>query len=170
MAREEEFRALVEATTRLVSSAIRRVLGRRHSALLPDVTQEVYLAVWGQLQKGKNLEHPTSYIYKVALSAALAAVRKEAPEMRSVTEEAELEQVPAAALDGLQPAEQSALLAQVLDLLPVEERRAVNAYLAGFGHEEVAALYGWTASVARHRIYRGIESLKRHLARDRGKA
>jgi hypothetical protein len=33
-------------------------------------------------------------------------------------------------------------------------------HLSGFNHVEVAALHGWTESVARHRIYRGLRSLR----------
>ena len=39
----------------------------------------------------------------------------------------------------------------------------MRAYLAGFNHREVARLFGWTESVARHRIYRSIDELKTKL-------
>ena len=32
--------------------------------------------------------------------------------------------------------------------------------MTGFNHREVSGLYGWTESVARHRIYRGLEALR----------
>lgn len=39
----------------------------------------------------------------------------------------------------------------------------MRAHLAGFSHVEIASLYGWTESVARHRIYRAIDALKERM-------
>jgi DNA-directed RNA polymerase specialized sigma24 family protein len=52
------------------------------------------------------------------------------------------------------------VLTELLSQLPPEQERALRAYLAGFSHTETAALYGWSDAVARHRVYRGIQSLK----------
>jgi DNA-directed RNA polymerase specialized sigma24 family protein len=64
------------------------------------------------------------------------------------------------AIEELSSSERACLLAELLDQLPPEQARAVRAYLAGFSHTETATLYGWSAAVARHRIYRGIHALK----------
>ena len=157
--RQDEFTALVERHARVIASAIRRVCSRRHRALVPDVEQDVRAALWKRLQDGKPIEHPVSYLYKVAMTAALAAVRR-------FPNDAELSPEPwgdgpaSEPFLGLLPAEQSQLLAEGLDALPIEQARAVRAHLAGFNHEEVARLYGWTAAVARHRIYRGLDRLR----------
>jgi RNA polymerase sigma factor (sigma-70 family) len=163
-ARSEEFEALVRSYSRVVASAIRRVCGRRYGALIPDAEQEVYAALWKRLQGGKEIEHPVSYLYKMALTTALAVVRKNAPE--TVAIEIREEALPSDAgggFGGLLPAERSRLLAEVLEQLPAEQARAVRAHLAGFSHTEIAALYGWSGSVARHRIYRGIEALREKM-------
>jgi DNA-directed RNA polymerase specialized sigma24 family protein len=60
----------------------------------------------------------------------------------------------------LLPAERALLVEQVLGGLRPEESRAVRHYLTGFNHAEVAAHFGWTEAVARHRIYRGLRSLR----------
>jgi RNA polymerase sigma-70 factor (ECF subfamily) len=156
----EEFERLVEKYSRVMSGAIRRVCGRRRS-LIPDVEQEVRLALWKHLERGKTIEHPVSYLHKMALTTALAVLRREPSEEAGV----EVERVDpgASAPDGpgrLLPAEKAALLEQVLGRLPKEEARALRAYLAGFNHQEVAALFGWTEATARHRIYRGLEALR----------
>ena len=162
--RSEEFEGLVRNYSRVIASAIRRVCGRSHGALIADVEQEVYTALWRRLQGGKDIEHPVSYLYKMALTTALAVVRKNAPE--TVASEIREETLPSDAGDGfggLLPAERSRLLAEVLEQLPAEQARAVRAHLAGFSHMEVAALYGWSGSVARHRIYRGIGALREKM-------
>lgn len=175
---ETGFQQLLRSHARLMAGAIRKVCGRRHHALVPDVEQEVYLALWKRLGQsanaGKEIEHPVSYLYKTALTTAAAMVRKLAPagaeEVRD--DEVELEGLPApgsGALDGLgglSAAERERLLAELLARLPDEQARALRAYLAGFNHAEVAGLYGWTESVARHRIYRAIETLKAEMAHE----
>ena len=68
----------------------------------------------------------------------------------------------------MQPVEARRLLEQLLRELPKEQRQAVQAYLAGFNHIEVAKLHGWTESQARHRIYRGMERLRRQATGGEG--
>jgi RNA polymerase sigma factor (sigma-70 family) len=163
--RLDEFETLVSRHSRLVASAIRRVCARRYGSLMPDVQQEVYVALWNRLGSGKEIEHPASYIYKVALTTALAVVRKHLPATEPLGEGENA--APAAGGDApfanLLPAERARLLGEVLEQLPIEQSRAVRAHLAGFSHGEVASLFGWTESVARHRIYRGIEALKEKM-------
>jgi RNA polymerase sigma factor (sigma-70 family) len=174
---ETRFQQLLRSHARLMAGAIRKVCGRRHSALVPDVEQEVYLALWKRLGQnanaGKEIEHPVSYLYKTALTTAAAMVRKLAPGGMDEDGEVELERLPApdsGALDGLgglSAAERERLLAELLARLPDEQARALRAYLAGFNHAEVAGLFGWTESVARHRIYRAIETLKAEVGQER---
>ena len=162
--RQETFEALLQNYSRLVASAIRRVCARRWQALIPDVEQEVSIALWKRLGSGKEIDHPASYLYKVALTTALSVVRKHAPETTSIEDHRETAAAePPGALAGLLPAERTRLLQEALERLSPEEARAVRAHLAGFSHVEVASLYGWTESVARHRIYRAIDSLKERM-------
>jgi RNA polymerase sigma-70 factor (ECF subfamily) len=156
--REKRFAVLVDEHARVIASAIRRVCSRRHRALVPDVEQEVRAALWKRLEGGKEIAHPVSYVYKVALTTALAAIRRNPEPVEPSTErETPGDRAP---FLGLLPAEQTRLLGEALARLPSDEARAIRAHLAGFNHEEIAALYGWTASVARHRIYRGIGKLR----------
>jgi RNA polymerase sigma factor (sigma-70 family) len=176
---ETRFQQLLRSHARLMAGAIRKVCGRRHQALVPDVEQEVYLALWKRLgdvggtggkKGGKEIEHPVSYLYKTALTTAAAMVRKLSPAGVEAAGEDEIEGLAApetgagGGVGGLSASERRQLLAQLLGRLPEDQARALKAYLAGFNHEEVARLYGWTESVARHRIYRAIEVLKGEMA------
>jgi DNA-directed RNA polymerase specialized sigma24 family protein len=69
-------------------------------------------------------------------------------------------------IEALSLAERTCLLTALLDQLPLEQARAVRAYLAGFTAMEVARLYGWSPSVARHRIYRGLQSLRTSVVQE----
>jgi RNA polymerase sigma factor (sigma-70 family) len=166
----DEFERLVDEHARLIAGAIRRVCGRRHASLVPDVEQEVRLALWKRLGRGKKIDHPVSYIYKVALTTALAVLRGCAPaiEVPSPADEGargEREGVPPART--LLPAERRYLLSQVLEGLPEPQSRALKAWLAGFNHREVARMYGWSESVARHNIYRGLEAAAARVRAER---
>lgn len=154
-----EFDRLIRDYARVMAAAIRRVCGRKYGSLAPDVQQEVYLALWKRLHSGKQIDHPISYLYKVALTTALAMVRK----IESENPGAEVLEPDARAMSGgsgLTPMERSQFLSEMIGTLEPDEIRAVRAYLAGYSHNEVAQLYGWTESVARHRIYRSIERLR----------
>ena len=158
----DQLEKLIGKYSAVMSQAIRRVCGRRHSALIPDVEQEVRLALWKRLGHGKKIEHPISYVYKVALTTALSVLRECARE-QNVTDPLELETreaPPRIDPARLNEAERTLLLEQLLSQLPPEQSRALKAYLAGFNHREVSRLYGWTESKARHHIYRGMDALR----------
>src|SRR5258706_1537932 len=84
---EQSYLLLVEKHAKVVSSAIRRVCGRSYGVLGPDIEQEVRIALWQRLQRGKEIEYPVSYLYKMALTTALEAVRKQIPTAGSLDDE-----------------------------------------------------------------------------------
>lgn len=168
--RHERFERLVREHARVMASAIRRVCGRRYRALVPDVEQEVYLALWKRLRDGNEIEYPVSYLYKVALTTALGVVRRverEAP-LPEGRGDPEVPHDPAPDASGLSSAERAVILRETLDRLESDESRALRGYLAGFNHTEVAELYGWSESAARHRIYRTLEQLRTEARKSQG--
>jgi RNA polymerase sigma factor (sigma-70 family) len=165
----EEFEQLMRQYARVVSNAVRRACGNTYRRLIPDAEQEVYLTLWRVVEDGKKMEKPASYLYKVALRAALGLIRKHAPE--SLVEEEWLEaeadrRAASRPSDSADLAERARRLDELLHELPGEQSQALRAYLAGYNHTEVAELFGLTESVARHRIYRGIQALKDRAKRN----
>lgn len=158
----ERYERLVERYARVMAKAVRRVCGRRHRALVPDIEQEVRLALWKRLRRGNEIQHPVSYVYRAALTTALAVVRRSAAEELPLEDGMHsIEIGPQQDERGLLPPERARLIEQVLEALPEDQARALRAWLSGFSHAEVAELFGWTESVARHRIYRGLDAVKR---------
>jgi len=160
----EDFDRLARLHARVMGAAIRRVCGRRYRALVPDVEQEVHFSLWKLVRAGKEIANPTSYLYKMALTTALAVVR--GIESKGGLGEEQVEETPAASnptRGGLGEVERRVFVKEVLDRLDPDESRALRAYLAGFNHREVAAMFGWSVAIARHRIYRSIQRLKREL-------
>jgi RNA polymerase sigma factor (sigma-70 family) len=159
-----EYDSLVGRYARLLDGVARRVCGRRHHALVPDVGQEIRLALWRRLRGGNDIQHPASYLYKVALATALAVIRRYRPEREEL--EADPTDAPpggTAGLGRLLPAERTRLVEEALARLEPDAARALRGYLAGLSHGELAALYGWSPSVARHLVYRSIERLRKGM-------
>ena len=156
--RDDHFETLVENHARLMASAVRRVCGRDHQSLVPDVEQEVRLALWRRLGRGAAIEHPVAYLYKMALTTALQVLRRLRPEEIPVDDPGAFESP-----DGSEAKrhEERLVLDQLIGRLEHDQARALRAYRNGLNHREVAALYGWSESVARHRIYRGIAALEK---------
>jgi RNA polymerase sigma factor (sigma-70 family) len=158
---QEEFLAFTQQYRGIIVSAIRRVCGAASDSLLPDVEQEVYLALWQRWDDRHHIDFPVSYLYKVAMRTALAVMRTySAPNVEEFTAETSPTAEPSLTIDGFSSVERACLLTELLDQLPTEQARAMRAYLAGFSHTEAATQLGWSDAVARHRIYRGIRALK----------
>jgi RNA polymerase sigma factor (sigma-70 family) len=156
-----DYEKLVEQYARLLGGVARRVCGRRYQALVPDIEQEIRLALWKKLQAGNDIQHPASYLYKVALATSLAVIRRYRPEREQLeAEPVEPRQEDLSGLDRLLPAERAHLLEEVIGTLEPDAARALRGYLTGLSHEELAVLYGWSPSVARHLVYRSIERLR----------
>jgi RNA polymerase sigma factor (sigma-70 family) len=158
---QEEFLALTRQYRGVIVSAIRRVCGAASPTVLPDVEQEVYLALWQRWNDGNRIDYPVSYLYKVAVRTARAVMRTDrAPESEEAATQMPLPPAQSLGAEDLSSAERACVLTELLAQLPPEQARALRAYLAGFSHTETAALYGWSDAVARHRVYRGIQALK----------
>lgn len=159
----EQFERLVREQARVLAAAVRRVCGRRHGALVPDIEQEVRIALWKRLQQGGEIRHPTAYVHKTALTTALAVVKRLRREEQLPEERDDPAPRDPPGPSEMAPVEKRRWLEEVLARLEEDPRRALSAYLAGFNHREVAELYGWTESRARHLIYRTLDRLRERM-------
>jgi RNA polymerase sigma factor (sigma-70 family) len=157
-----DFDALVARYARLMAAVARRVCGRHHQSLLPDIEQEIRLALWRRLQGAEDIRHPGTYVYKVALATSLAVVRRYRPAREDLRPDPEDHSASPAA-GRLLPPERARLVEQVLQGLKRDEARAVRGYMSGLSHRELARLYGWSDSSSRHLVYRTLEHLRRSL-------
>ena len=166
MSDDEDFERLISQYADVIGAAIHRVCARQYNQLIPDVRQEVHIAMWRQLSAGKKPDRPASYIYKVALTTALAAIRRLNRENEIISEVGVItDRLGPDKLDTDEALDRARKLEEALDSLSERYRRAVKAYLAGFNHTEVAELLEISESAARHAIYRGIEQLNEAMAR-----
>ena len=113
----------------------------------------------------EKIEHPISYIYKVALTTALAVVKRLMREHDVITESGLLRTLLVDKEDDVSEVlTRQRILEHALNELDAREQSAVRAYLVGFNHVEVANLLAISESSARHAVYRGISRLKSVMA------
>jgi RNA polymerase sigma factor (sigma-70 family) len=160
---QSDFEDLVDRYARLLAAVARRVCGRRYRSLLPDVEQEIRLALWKRLRNGGNeIRHPASYLYKVALATSLGVIRRYRPASEDLAGDPPAGPADTASLR-MWPPERARLVEEALASLEADAARAVRGYLTGLNHKELAALYGWSPAVARHLVYRSLERLRKSL-------
>lgn len=145
------------------------------SIVCDDIEQEARLSLWKALKSEREIAFPASYIYKVAVSATLRAVRR----ARSRREEP-LPDESAGRVDGapggmlLDRAEASpyavaerrelkSKIDDALARLPENRRLAVTLHFRGLTTSEIGALLGWTEAKARNLVHRGLKDLRQSL-------
>ena len=158
-----DYEGLLARYARLIEAVARRVCGRHHRCLLPDVAQEIRLALWRRLQNAVHIRHPASYVYKVALATSLAVIRRYRPAREDLLADLEDGCPAQRGNERLLPPERARLVEEVLERLTPDESRALRGYMSGLNHQELARLYGWTAATSRHRVYRTLALLRKEL-------
>jgi RNA polymerase sigma-70 factor (ECF subfamily) len=173
-AREADARlgALLEEFGRLLRGLIERRCPKDLGIQVADIEQEARIRLWRALKDGKELGSAASYIYRVARSVTIDALRRAKARREEQLGTIDRERDSASALvvgPDQQPdriAEANLLaerIAGALQALAPSRRQAVELRLQGFGHAEIADLLGWSEPRARGLLYRGLEDLRREL-------
>jgi RNA polymerase sigma-70 factor (ECF subfamily) len=173
----ERLERIVREYGSFLRKTISRLCPRDLGIQCEDIEQDAYLRLWRALEAERNIKNLTSYIYRVAVTTTLDAVRrvKARREQQSLDAESRVDAPGTAVMSGgmvgavsspSQAAHGSQILEQVLralDRLPANRRRAVGLHLQGMSSTEVGAILGWSEAKARNLIYRGLDDLRRHL-------
>lgn len=157
----------------LLHRAIVRCCPARLGLDLDDLEQEARIRVWQALKREEGINHPASYLYRVAASATIDAIRRAAVRREAPIELAELRPAEPAAWvsqDWPPSPERAAGRAWAteriragLSRLAVNRRRAVGLHLQGFTSQEIAAIAGWSEPKARNLTSRGMRDLREQL-------
>ena len=162
------FETLVRQYSRLISGVVRRVAGRTGDLVTGDIEQKVHVALWRQVETEQTIDHPTSYIYRIAVREAVRVLRQEAARETRPISAAEKE-VPAdqdhSPYEVVARREQREVIEASLGELIPDRERAVRAHLAGFGIQEIIEMYGWSYQKARNLLARGMADLREALQR-----
>jgi RNA polymerase sigma factor (sigma-70 family) len=144
----------------------------RHLGLdFDDLEQEARVRLWRALRRETEIEHPASYLFRLASSVTIDAMRRATARrerfLESLTIPAVVNEVPS--IDAGEIAERRLELRRVqehLATLPADRRRAVGLHLQGFTPSEIAQLAGWTEPKSRSLVYRGLRELRERLGKE----
>ncbi len=153
---------------------IAKVCPRELGLACEDIEQEARIGLWTALKSEREIAFPASYIYKVAVSATIRAIRR----AKARREEPLPDENSAPALAPTQGtrvsagpspyahAERQELRRKIdagLARLPANRRLAVRLHLQGLTTAEIGDLSGWSEPKARNLVYRGLKDLRQHL-------
>lgn len=172
--------SLLEQYGHLLRNAIAQVCPKNLGLHFDDIEQDARLRLWKALQAETEIASPASYLYKIAVTATLDAVRRvtaRREEQLRLSEDISAEKTEdpgpvhdLAADEDHSPerrARRRLLLKKVeaaLQKLSEDQRRAVGLHLRGFKPGEIARLLSWSEPKARSHVYRGLADLRERLA------
>jgi RNA polymerase sigma-70 factor (ECF subfamily) len=165
------FLAVVEQYGRLLRDAIARACPRRLGLQTDELEQEARLRLWKALSGEREVRDPASYIYRVAATTAIDAIRRLKARREDQLDPEEPDGLPRAeparvAAEGEAALDRRLLLEKVERVLgALDERRAqvVKLYLQGFTTVETAALLGSSEAAVRNLLHRALKELRERL-------
>jgi RNA polymerase sigma factor (sigma-70 family) len=177
---QEESSARLERLLQRYASLLREQIALhcpRHLGIqIGDIEQEARMRLWKALQREKELRDPASYIYRIAVTATIDAVRRviarreeqlnlqdENDEDRPITFAADAMHQPDAVTERR---ELMGTISTAVASLAENRRRAVELHLQGLTLIEIADLLRWSEAKARNLVYRGLEDLREALRRE----
>jgi RNA polymerase sigma-70 factor (ECF subfamily) len=168
---DQHLDALLKAYGAFLRAAIRRVCPATFGISVDEIEQDARIRLWHALRRERIITDPASYLYRIAATAAIDAMRRvrarrEHPLMVASTDDAaeELAIDPAAPTRSPEQLasdrETSQQIQDALARLSENRRRAVGLHLRGFTSREIAGLLGWSEPKARNLTHRGLKDLR----------
>ncbi len=169
-ASEAALNALLDEYGSFLRRTITRLCPRDLGLVADEIEQDVRLRLWRTIQRDIPIRDRMSYIYRVAMTTTIDAIRR-----AKARREEPLDNGPEEAGDRPSVSPQDRLRQQeivnqirhALGTLNPPRRRAVGLHLQGLSSDEIADLLGWTEPKARNLVYRGLADLRARL-RERG--
>jgi len=166
---------LLTAYGAFLRNAVRRLCPSSLGVSIDEIEQDARIRLWHALKRERNIADPASYLYRIAATAAIDAMRR----IRARREQ-QLDDTPAdesgtvPIVTALSPAARSPeqlaadrqtgnRIRDALTELPENRRRAVGLHLQGFTSTEIGRLLGWSEPKARNLTHRGLKDLRRLL-------
>jgi len=152
--REEEFLQLIDQHQGIIHKICR--LYRDHKEDREDLFQEIVFQLWKSAPSFGNRAKFSTWMYKVALSTALAAFRKKSPTIMYLPE------IPEHAEEAQDPGDQAVQLFEAIKKLKESERALIILYLENLSQKEIAEISGITENhvgVKLNRIKNKIQEL-----------
>lgn len=166
------FDHLVGRYHRQIANFVFRMVGNYETAL--DLTQEVFIKVYGSLARYNPEFKFSTWIYKIASNTAIDFLRKQSVAVTSLyqiggdEEEFELP-IPAKGPSperALERSERSAQIEEAITKLPHRYRELiVLRHVSELSYDEIAEVTGLPLGTVKNRIFRAREAMRKHLIR-----
>jgi RNA polymerase sigma-70 factor (ECF subfamily) len=172
---EGRFERLVEEYGRFLRQAIIRVCPKDLGLQYDEIEQEARLRLWRALQDEREIHDPASYLYRIAVTATLDAIRRlrrKREEQMIVDEETEEVRHLSSAMiadEAHAPdreTERQVILQKVraaIARLPDNRRTAIKLHLEGLTTQEIGEAIGWSEPKARNLVYRALADVRTFL-------
>lgn len=168
---EARFNAVIEEYGAILRRAIARFCPRHLGLHHDDLEQEARLRLWTALRRERPIQDLASYIYRVAATATIDAVRRikarRGDRTASLDAEGDAGAPSSATAEGPEAGlDRQRLLAKVEGVLErMEARRAtvVRLHFQGFTTVEIARMLATTEPAARNLLHRALKEMRHHL-------
>ncbi len=157
---------------RLLRTAIARQCPPDMAAERDDIRQDACIRLWRALASGREIPSLASYVYRIAATATIDAIRRVKARREEVLGPDSADHLDLASRLSAQGAspERAAALAELAgtverarrDLAPARGQ-AVGLHLQGLTTSEIGDLLGWSEAKARNLVYRGLHDLRQRL-------
>ena len=167
--REDGFEELVRRYQRPIAAYVYRMVGDYEAAL--DLTQEVFIKVYGSLSRYRPEFKFSTWIYKIAHNAAIDHLRRNAGRERSLSAGSESDQydLPLES-QGLSPEQQSereerrAEIETVVRSLPMAYRELiVLRHSQDLTYEEIVEVTGLPLGTVKNRLFRARDMMRQEF-------
>jgi RNA polymerase sigma factor (sigma-70 family) len=170
---EEHFNTLLKEHGRILRSTIVRLCPRDLGLQFDDIEQEARLRLWRGIASEREIRDPASYIYRIAVTVTIDAIRRAKARREEQLQDDDLEEPFVRVRDAGGPpdlpdrmAERQQVIGRVETVLagfPDDRRRAVALYLQGLNTTEIGDTLSWSEPKARNLLYRGLKELRSRL-------
>lgn len=170
------FEQIVRDYGRFLRQTIIRVCPKDLGLQYDEIEQEARLRLWRALETEREIQNLSSYLYRIAVTATLDAVkrikRKREEQILLAEDDTEENNLAPHVLvtDPNQAPDKAAVRRQLvskvkeaMNKLPDNRRTAVGLHLEGMTTQEIANLLGWSEPKARNLVYRGLSDVRAFL-------
>jgi RNA polymerase sigma-70 factor (ECF subfamily) len=167
---DERWGALIEQYGIFLRRVVTRLCPKNLGLNFDDVEQEARLRLWRALRDERKIDDPASYLYRIAATATIDAVRRVRARREDPLEPPDEEGGTGGLADARPSPERAAergfligRIEEVFARFAPERRRLLRLHLQGFTTQEIADLHGWTEPKARNLVYRTLGELREQL-------
>ena len=172
--RDARLQELLSRYGDLLRRTIAKVCPQTMGLSVEEIEQDARVRLWSALKSERDIVHPVSYVYKVAVSAALRAIRRAKTRREDQLQEDDAfhDGAPAEALRTRPDASPEAVAERrewlrkidvAMAHLAENRRRAARLHLRGMTTQEIADFLGWSEPKARNLVHRGLKDLRTRL-------